>query len=185
MVDPLNRAFEELEFEFGFAVGFMGDDHLPKTRGWDEKYLEELDILGTGIVYGDDKLQGKNIPTQMAMTVDIPRELGYMCPPQFQHLWVDCVWRDWGEGISRLSYLETVVVEHLHPLAGKAKNDRGYRAVNSASIGKQDQAAYHEYRDGGGLQTDLDKLRSLLAVTAIYSDEEWMRMLEHERNDDE
>src|SRR5580704_18725084 len=37
------------------AVASLGDDHLPRTRGWDTLMLDALDGMGgTGIVYGDD-----------------------------------------------------------------------------------------------------------------------------------
>src|SRR6185369_3994131 len=59
-----------------FAIGFMGDDHLPRTYGWDTAHLTALRDLGTGIVYGDDLLQRRRLPTQCAMTADIVQALG-------------------------------------------------------------------------------------------------------------
>src|SRR5678810_656567 len=89
MVEALHQGYVAFEPYIGFAVGFLGDDHLPRTVGWDTKYLETLHELGTGFVYGDDLLQGEAIATEIAMTADIPKTLGYICPPEFDHLCVD------------------------------------------------------------------------------------------------
>ena len=61
-----------------FALGFAGDDHVPRTPGWARRYLEELYSMGTGIVYGDDLLKGASLPTQWAMTSNIVRLFGRM-----------------------------------------------------------------------------------------------------------
>jgi len=141
-----------------FAVGFMGDDHRPRTAGWDQAYLEALRGLGTGIVYGDDLLQGQRMPTQCAMSADIVRALGYMAPPDLTHLYVDNVWLALGEAAGCIRYLPEVVVEHLHPAAGKAAMDAGYARVNA--LYDVDGQVFAGYR-GGQLASDVAKVRAL------------------------
>jgi hypothetical protein len=162
MVGAVNNAFVHYRdhSELGFAVGFMGDDHRPRTPGWDVAYLDELRRLKTGFVYGDDLFQRAEMPTQVAMTTDIPLALGYMCPPAFRHLCVDVVWREQGKAIDRITYLPEVVIEHMHPLAGKAREDRNYRAVNNTLIAEHDARVYREYMDGD-FHSDVDKLKAL------------------------
>lgn len=144
-------------------LAFMGDDHRPRPAGrpWDERFRECLSG-GPGIVYGNDLLQGEAMATAVAMTSDIVTTLGYMVPPQFEHLCVDLVWVDWGNGMQRITYLHDVVIEHLHPAAGKADVDAGYEEVNSSEQVAKDGAAYYAYRDEGGLDADLAKLRKLV-----------------------
>lgn len=124
------------------AVGFMGDDHRPRTEGWDSAYLEALWDLGTGIVYGDDLLQRGGLPTQCAMTADIIRELGYMAPPTLTHLAVDNWWLELGRQAGCIRYLPDVVVEHMHPVAGKAEWDEGHRRVNAPEMYSRDLAEF-------------------------------------------
>lgn len=164
MCDALNFAFDQYRAHesLGFAVGFMGDDHRPRTHGWDETYLSALDELGTGFVYGDDLFQGEKIPTQVAMTTDIPLKLGWMTPPEFQHLYVDNYWKALGEGIGRLKYLPYVVVEHMHYLNGKAEKDGNYEAVNNVSVASLDAHAWKQYLRSGKMQKDIDSVRELL-----------------------
>lgn len=146
------------------AIGFMGDDHMPSTYGWDTAYLSVLRDMGTGIVYGNDLLQGENLPTQCAMTVDIIRALGYMAPPSLTHLFVDNFWSDIGRGANCITYLPDVVVEHLHPIAGKAPWDEGYIRVNDSSLYVTDSAVYEQYRRIG-LVDDIAKIKELRNVT--------------------
>lgn len=155
MVEALNRALNQYLLDgvlWPFAIGFMGDDHRPRTKGWDTAYLEALRELGTGIVYGDDLLQSQNLPTQCAMTADIVRALGYMAPSALHHMYVDNFWRELGKNAGCLRYLPEVVVEHLHPVAGKSEWDEGYRRVNDATVFARDEDAFRQY-----LQHDMAK----------------------------
>jgi len=143
-------------------LGFMGDDHRPRTVGWDARFRECLSGGGPGIVYGNDLLMGEQMPTAVAMTSDIVKTLGYMAPPALIHLCLDLTWFDWGHGLHRITYLGDVVIEHMHPAAGKAQLDQGYEECNSPEQVSTDAEAYYDYRDNGGLQADLQKLRGLL-----------------------
>lgn len=142
------------------AIAFMGDDHRPRTIGWDAAYLNTLRALGTGIVYGDDLLQHERIPTQVAMTANIVRGLGHMAPPTLTHLFVDNYWRDLGEGAGCLRYLPDVVVEHVHPFAGKAPMDEGYARVNDHGMYHADSIAYAKYA-AERLALDIAKVKGL------------------------
>lgn len=131
------------------AVGFMGDDHRPRTAGWDAAYLSALDQLSAGIVYGNDLLQYDFVPTQCAMTADIIRALGWMAHPTLKHMYVDTLWRDMGRAAGRLTYLPDVVVEHLHYLNNKSVEDDGYRRVNAPSVYQADELAFRALHASG------------------------------------
>ena len=148
-----------------FAVGFLGDDHRPRTKGWDASYLEALRELGSGIVYGNDLLQRAELPTQCAMTTDIVTALGYMAPPALTHLYVDNVWLELGRRAECGRYLPDVVVEHCHPIAGKAAWDEGYERVNNAAMYRRDEQAFLNYFVCG-LTGDVMKIRALRTVRA-------------------
>ena len=143
-----------------YALAFLGDDHRPRTRGWDSTYVRELRELGTGIVYGDDLLQHERIPTQVAMTADIVTALGHMAPPVLTHLFVDNYWLDLGRGADCIRYLPGTVVEHVHPFAGKAAMDDGYTRVNAHGMYARDAEAYGGYA-ARHLLADIQKVRAL------------------------
>lgn len=142
-------------------LAFMGDDHRPRTIGWDERIRICLSG-GPGVVYGNDLLMGERMPTAVAMTSDIVRALGYFSPPALVHLCLDLCWLEWGRGMGRITYLDDMVIEHLHPANGKAVVDQGYEECNSPEQVSADSTAYYDYRDNGGLDADLAKLRKLV-----------------------
>lgn len=144
-------------------LAFMGDDHRPRPAAmpWDARIRECLSA-GPGIVYGNDLIQGEKMATAVAMTSDIVTTLGYMVPASLVHLCADLVWIDWGRGMGRITYLPDMVIEHMHPAVEKAELDAVYEECNSPEQVTADSTAYHDYRDNGGLQADLDKLHKLL-----------------------
>lgn len=151
LVKALNYAALKYTQEYE-AIGFMGDDHRPRTTGWDSEYLRALDSLGAGFVYGNDLLDhkgnsGERIPTQVAISSSIIESLGYFGPPGFRHLCVDLAWRDLGSGLRRIKYLEDVIIEHMHPAAGKAELDEGYLWANSDEMVAHDEAEYKRWRE--------------------------------------
>lgn len=128
------------------AVGFLGDDHLPRTVGWDGRYLTELKRLGTGLVYGNDLIQGETLPTQVAMTSDIILATGLMVPVGMTHLYADNAWLALGRALDAITYLPDVTVEHLHPIAGRASWDAGYAECNTDALSSADRAVFEQWQ---------------------------------------
>lgn len=166
LVGTLNQQAVKAAKSYRF-LAFMGDDHRPRPadQPWDERIRVCLSG-GPGIVYGNDLLQGEAMATAVAMTSDIVQTLGFMVPDCLVHLCADLVWVEWGRGMGRITYLDDMVIEHLHPAAGKAELDQGYEECNSPEQVSSDAAAYYDYRDNGGLQADLVKLRKLIEEAA-------------------
>jgi hypothetical protein len=128
------------------AIGFMGDDHLPRTAAWDTLVLAALAELGpAGMCYGDDRLQGPNLPTAVFVGSCLIEGLGWLVPPTLRHLYVDNYWLALGRRLGTIRYLPGVVVEHLHPAARKAPWDAGYQEVNSADAYARDGAAWQAW----------------------------------------
>ena len=129
------------KYEF---LSFMGDDHRPRTQGWD-RILSDAIGERPGVAYGDDLLQGANLPTAVTMSAEIVRRIGYMVPPVLVHMYMDNFWRDFGEKIGNLQYRADVVIEHMHYLAGKAINDLQYQEVNASHVYEKDRISYEDY----------------------------------------
>lgn len=145
------------------ALGFAGDDHLPRTPGWAAVYLAALRELRTGIVYGNDGYQGARLPTQWAMTVDIVRELGMMVPAPVEHLYCDNAVMDVGVQAECLRYLPDVLIEHMHPAVRKARTDPQYQRVNSPRQNRSDRAQYVAWR-GSSLPYQAEAVARLRAA---------------------
>ncbi len=139
------------------VVGFMGDDHRPKSEGWDLRMIEA--VGHKGIAYGNDLIQGPNLPTAVFMTSNIVEQLGYMCPPGLIHLFIDNAWLEWGRGAECLTYLDDVIIEHVHPLKGKAAQDVTYEAA--WSYGNADAATWETYKESN-LAHDIELIKEIL-----------------------
>jgi glycosyltransferase involved in cell wall biosynthesis len=123
---------------------FMGDDHLPRTQGWDKAFIQALKN-NAGIAYGDDLLQGENLPTAYATTREVVNELRGMTFPGCIHLFFDNFVKQLGIDLGVLKYLPDVIIEHLHPIAGKAEMDEGYARVNQPKWYEEDLLTLQKY----------------------------------------
>ena len=158
MAKPLNFA-ANLYATKHCHFAFLGDDHRPRTKNWDALFIEALDALGTGLVYGDDLLQGKNLPTAVAMTGDIVQALKGMVPPDMVHLYLDDFWLRLGADLNAMRYIPEVVLEHMHPVAGKAQWDEGYKEVNAKEVYDYDREALKTYLQSEAYSTLLATLK--------------------------
>jgi hypothetical protein len=163
LVPKLNLATAKWAGDY-LAVGFAGDDHLPRTHGWAKSMLAALREMGTGIVYGDDLLQGERLCTSWVMTSDIVTTLGRMVPAPVDHMFCDNAVMDLGRLAGCLRYLPDVVIEHMHPVAGKADWDPGYEHVNRPEQYRVDELAYGRWiREGRA--ADVVAVRALMSAT--------------------
>lgn len=140
-------------------VGFMGDDHLPKTDSWDQLLIESIGDR-IGVAYGNDLLQQENLPTAVVMSSVIVSTLGWMAPPKLKHLYLDNFWLNLGKELGNLNYLKDVIVEHLHYVNGKAQSDERYEVVNSSDMYNHDLREFEKYMKKK-FRKDLTKLKKI------------------------
>jgi len=149
------------------VFGSVGDDHLFETIGWERLILSGFDAVGgTGVVYGDDGYQGENLPTACFVSTDIVAALGWMAPPQLEHMFCDNFWLALGRALGRVRYVPAVKITHLHPAAGKAEWDASYRETNSDAKMTADQQAWAAFVGSGGLREAVAVIESAKVVAA-------------------
>jgi hypothetical protein len=146
MAKPLNFAANLFKNDYRHFA-FLGDDHRPRTKNWDVHFINALDELETGLVYGNDLFQGEGLPTAIAMTGNIVKALEGMVPPGMIHLYLDNFWLQLGRDLNAIRYFSDIVIEHLHPVAGKAQWDEGYKTVNAEEVYSADQKAFVDYME--------------------------------------
>lgn len=142
------------------VIGFMGDDHRPRTPGWDSTIAAVAEKC-TAVIYGNDRVQGKNLPTAVALTTDIVSSLGYMVPPGAIHLYLDDFWKYLGTQLGRLKYLPGVVIEHVHPITGKVQWDDVYREANAPQVYEHDYRVFDEWTKIAG-PAAIEKLKAVM-----------------------
>jgi hypothetical protein len=144
----------------------LGDDHRPRGQDWDLRLIEAIEALdGPGIAYGNDLLQGQHLPTAWVVSAEIVRAVGWMMLPTCQHLFVDTAILELGRAADRITYCPDVIIEHLHPVAGKAPWDDSYRESNAAARYEADRAAFEAWKRDG-LASDAAKVKALVREVA-------------------
>lgn len=166
IVHPLNSVVDEIfRPSYGYyptILAFLGDDFAPKTQGWDVLIASAMESLGnTGIVYGNDLLQGEKLPTAWFVSRDIAQTLGHLAPRELNHLYVDNYWLELGQGAECIKYLPNVILEHNHPLAGKAEWDETYEQNNNSTAATLDRMAYAQFKRQGKLVRDIQIVKGL------------------------
>ena len=138
-----NKIAVENAADYRFLAS-LGDDHLPRTKGWDTALIRAIeDMGGTGIAYPWDGVR-EDIPEAVVMSSNIVTALGWMALPDLRHYYPDNVWADLGRGAGCLRHCRAVWVEHVHPATGKAVPDQTNRD-NAKSI-SADKVAYLQWR---------------------------------------
>jgi hypothetical protein len=156
----LNRAARQESSSY-YALGFFGDDHVPETVGWAQRFYETLRELRSGIVYANDGLRGEGLPTQWVMTADIVRVLdNRLSVAPVTHLYCDNAVKDLGEAAECIRYLPDVMIRHRHYVAGLAPKDEQYARVNSREQFTKDKALYEAWRRDQ-LPVDVAAVRAL------------------------
>jgi hypothetical protein len=144
LVPKLNRAALLAARDYPI-VAFMGDDHLPRTPMWAHQLHKAGTLQRPSITTGADGYHDQKLPTWWSMSSDVIQTLGMMVPAPVQHLFCDNAVKLLGELTQALIYLPDVLIEHMHPVAGKAPSDDQYKRVNRQSQFESDQASLHQW----------------------------------------
>jgi hypothetical protein len=143
------------------ALASLGDDHVPRTDGWDSVLLAALDGLGgTGIAYGNDLL-APDLPTAAVVTSDIVAALGWMCVPGLGSYCPDNAWFDLGDGAGCLAHRMDVVIEHMHWTGGKSDGDQTYSDAGGFNLQHPDWLVYQDWR-ANQMAADVATVKGLL-----------------------
>ena len=157
VVYPLNYWARKYKDDYDYFA-FMGDDHRPRTKGWDIVFAKVID-MGADIVYGDDMFQGKNLATAGVISARIVRAFNGMAPDCLQHLYIDNFWMQVGYDLNTLYYCPEVIIEHLHYINGKAEKDELYTVINSEERYQIDGQKFKAYVESDEYKKIIESLK--------------------------
>lgn len=143
------------------ALGFMGDDHRPRTPLWDKILGSAIERNGYGVAYGNDLLQGSRLPTAVLISSNIVQAMGQYVPPAQIHMYLDNYWLKLGQSLDALYYYNEVIIEHLHYSNNKSDADELYLEVNSPQMYQHDEFEYNKYVSGQ-MNSDIARARAAL-----------------------
>lgn len=117
-------------------IGWVADDNRFRTKGWDQRVMDELRRVP--IVFGNDVSSPGSKPSHVFMDSRIVRSLGWLIHPGLRSTFFDDVWANLGVGpidVSRplfpqsgshsglgIGYLPDVIVEHLYTERDNSKD---------------------------------------------------------------
>jgi hypothetical protein len=142
------------------SAGMIGDDNLFRTHGWDVAIDDWLQA-NPGIAYVDDGFQHEKLSTCWWVSRPLVDVFG-MTPPEFRHFYMDNWWMEVGRAAGCLKYLGDVLIEHMHPLAGKAQQDATYERGGSRTNIDNDRTFFRRW-EMKGKAADVAKVRGILS----------------------
>jgi|694.fasta_scaffold44790_7 hypothetical protein len=96
-------------------IGFMEDDIVFETAGYESKFITKLNNLGkTGIVHAKDGIDKRKFISIPVVNSYIIKTLGWFSPPCFKSLWVDNFWRQMATHLGTYYKFEDVMIRHYH-----------------------------------------------------------------------
>ena len=138
---PLSEVYNEAFQLFPRAdwYGFIADDVVPETPGWDQKLIDVAGPDGMAVPSG---AQHEGITPHFVLGGDLVRSVGWLALPGLDRIYIDTVWADIARRRDVLRFVPEVVLAHHHFSNQKALYDKTYRKHHKA----EDRAVYDAWR---------------------------------------
>lgn len=141
---PIGEIFNEFYTNNSFPFyGIVADDVVPETECWDIKLAAAC--LPNKLAWGNDSIQGSQLPTHPFIGAELLSRLGYIAAPGVKHWFVDNAWMIIAKTLCVDVYLPEIKMTHYHFINGKAPEDETYRQQPSHEA---DEQAFLEWRKG-------------------------------------
>lgn len=111
------------------VFGYIGDDMIFRTRGWDQDIMNEFAHDGVcppdkiKLVHCNDGHQGARLSVNAFVHKRYYEVMGYFCRPEFLINWSDQWMYQSFDAFNRIKYLPDVLIEHNHWVFGNRKRD--------------------------------------------------------------
>lgn len=144
-IHACNRDMDDLDPKYQILV-LASDDMQPMVQGWDRIICEQMAQQypdTDGCLWFYDGHQNR-ICTMNIMGRKYYDELGYIYHPSYLSLWCDNEYTDVATAKQKISYYNTCLFRHIHPMweSKKEEMDELYRA--NESYFKRDQINYNK-----------------------------------------
>jgi hypothetical protein len=119
--------------------GFIADDVVPLTNGWDIKLIEAAGSDGMAVPAGGETTGGC---PHFVLGGDLARSMGWLSLPGLDRIYIDTVWGDVAKDRGVYREVQDVNLEHRHFSNGKALIDSTYQKHHK----QQDKLIYNNWR---------------------------------------
>lgn len=111
LTELTNRVALDRAADYRFLAS-LGDDHVPRTPGWDRELCGEIEQMGgTGFAWGEGSRWV--IPEAIIMSAAIVPALGWMALPRCGHYKIDDAWLMLAVATRLGRYRHDVTIEHM------------------------------------------------------------------------
>ena len=139
--DVYNEAFQR--FHDAPYFGFIADDVIPRTYGWDRQLI---DIAGNDGMAAPSGGHGDySGAPHFVLGGDLVRSIGWLALPGLDRIYIDTVWNDIAAAKGVLRPVPDVILEHWHFSTGRAVVDSTYRKHHKV----EDKAIYENWKRRG------------------------------------
>jgi hypothetical protein len=138
-------------------VAFSADD-IRYITPWETSFINYLNTVPYGVVYGNDTIHGENLGTHPCISSNLIKVLGFFGCPAVAHNYFDNYWMSIGHKTGNIRYLPMVVMSHIHPLSGKTNYDSLNVKVENLLV--SDEKKFSKYIEEN-FENDLEKVRTL------------------------
>ena len=119
--------------------GFIADDVVPETPGWDSILIEAASSDGMAVPAGGESTGGC---PHFVLGGDLVRSMGWLSLPGLDRIYIDTCWGDVAKARGVFRQAPEVTLEHRHFSNGKAMIDKTY--IKSRK--QQDKFIYDQWR---------------------------------------
>lgn len=123
--------------------GFLADDVVPETPGFDRLLIETAGSDGMAVPAGGETTGGA---PHFVIAGALAMEQGWLSLPGLSRLFIDTVWGDVARARGTLRHRPDVTLAHHHFSNGKALFDPIYRKPAA----KRDREIYTAWKDANG-----------------------------------
>jgi len=128
--------------------GFLADDVIPDTPGWDLLLIEAAGK--DGLAFGDDGINQGSFATHFVLGGDLVRSVGWLALLGLDRIYIDTVWNDIAAERNVLRFLPHVMLRHHHFSNRSALMDKTYRKHNKVRDKSIYEAWAMEYHNQEG-----------------------------------
>jgi beta-1,4-mannosyl-glycoprotein beta-1,4-N-acetylglucosaminyltransferase len=137
-------------------IQFLAHDIVLRTP-WESKFIDFLEDVPVGMVYGNDLVHNGKLATHPCIKSSMIKAVGFYGCPAVEHNFFDNYWMAVAQSFGMCMYLSDVIMEHNHPIVGKAKKDKISESIYSML--ESDQVKYSNYMNSK-VAVDIQNLKN-------------------------
>lgn len=156
LMQKINTISLEIAKKYKY-MAFTADDIVFETH-WESKFINYLNSVPYGVVYGNDTIHGERLPTHPCVSSNLVTALGFFGCPAVAHNFFDNFWMDVGRATGYIKYFDEVIMKHMHSFVGRASLDDISKKVSD--LMESDKAGYYKYKKEKFIK-DIEKIKRI------------------------